>query len=103
MYMLTCSDGYQYRDPGGVYVLDVIPCGSGLAAISSNQTISLFNPLFINEGPVKVIRTNHGNLSTARVYNAGESIIATTGENGSISLWDLRLDPGNALALQLSG
>ncbi|GAB1310537.1 WD40-repeat-containing domain protein [Madurella fahalii] len=102
MYQLTCADGYKY--PGAdVYVLDILPVTTGFAATASDQTLSLFDPTRLNQGPVKKIRTGHGNLITAKVYNAADAIICTTGENGTVSVWDMRLDPTNAQAMQIGG
>lgn len=103
MYLLHCTDGYQYRGQEGIYVLDVFPLASGLAAVGSDQTLSLFDPSRLSQGPSNRIQTNHGNLAVARHYSAADSIVATTGENGVVSLWDLRLDPSKASLMKLEG
>lgn len=103
MYLLAQADGYQYPGREEVYVLDTIRLGAGLAAISSDQSLCIFDPERLGQGPLKRIQTSHGNLTTAKAYNDSESIVCTTGESGSISLWDLRLDPSQAQALQLQG
>lgn len=103
MYLLKCTDGYQYTGSDAVYVLDLIPLATGLAAIASDQSLCLFDPTRLNQGPTKRIRTDHGNLSVAKAYNAAESIVATAGENGVVSLWDLRLAPAQASVLKLGG
>ena len=103
MYLLNCTDGYQYRGQEGIYVLDVFPLASGLAAVGSDQTLSLFDPSRLSQGPSNRIQTDHGNLAVARHYSAADSIVATTGENGVVSLWDLRLDPSRASIMKLEG
>ncbi|KAB5578681.1 WD40-repeat-containing domain protein [Coniochaeta sp. 2T2.1] len=103
MFLLNCADGYQYRGEEGIYVLDLIPLASGLAAIASDQTLSLFDPSRLSTGPSNRIRTDHGNLAVARAYSAADSIVATTGENGVVNLWDLRLDPSKASVMKLEG
>ena len=103
MYQLACTDGYKYPGSDPAYVLEIIPLAAGLAATSSDQRLSLFDPLRLSQGPLKTIQTNHGNLTTAKGYSPGDSVVATTGENGSVSLWDLRLDPASAQALQIRG
>jgi WD40 repeat protein len=103
MYNLKCTDDYHYTGSEAIYVLDLIPLGTGLAAIASDQSLCLFDPTRLSHGPTKRIRTGHGNLAVAKAYNAAESIVATTGENGSVSLWDLRLAPTQASVLQLAG
>ncbi|KAL1836692.1 hypothetical protein VTJ49DRAFT_4786 [Mycothermus thermophilus] len=102
MYPLVTSDGYKY--PGDeTYVLDILPVATGLAATASDQTLSLFDPLRLSQGPVRKITTDHGNLKAAKVYSGVNSIICTAGENGTVSVWDLRLNPSNARALQIGG
>lgn len=100
MYNLTGVDGYKY--PGAeTYVLEILPVASGLAATASDQTLSLFDPLRLSQGPLKKVRTDHGNLTSAKVYDPAASVICTTGENGTVSVWDLRESPvKNALNIK---
>ncbi|KAH8899227.1 WD40 repeat-like protein [Thozetella sp. PMI_491] len=103
MYLLSQADGYKYPCGEEVYVLGLIPVGVGLAAIASDQSLSIFDPLKLSQGPLKRIQTNHGNLTSARAYAEADSIICTAGESGSASFWDLRLGPAQAEVLQLQG
>ncbi|KAK0656601.1 WD40-repeat-containing domain protein [Cercophora newfieldiana] len=103
MYQLTCADGHKYPGSEPTYVLDIIPLATGLAATSSDQRLCIFDPLRLSRGPLKSIKTKHINLTTAKAYSTNNSIVATSGENGHISLWDLRLDPKEAEALQIKG
>ena len=105
MYNLTAVAGYQFRfgpeDP--IYVLDILPVALGLAATASDQTLTLFDPSNLNHGPVKSIKLDHGSGTVATVYDPSESVICTTGENGAISVWDLRHDPLKAPAMKIQG
>lgn len=102
MYQLANSAGYRY--PGQeIYVTDILPVTAGFAAAASDQSIGLFDPLRLDQGPVKRIRTGHGNLTASKVYSAADSIVCTTGENGTVSLWDLRLASLSAPSLQIDG
>lgn len=103
MYNLIKADAF--RNPGSdpAYVLEIIPVDGGLAAISSDQNLTLFNPLRLSQGPLRTIRTSHGNITCARAFDASNSIICTAGEDGSISLWDLRLDGPRAQIAQPTG
>ncbi|KAL1842516.1 hypothetical protein VTK73DRAFT_3107 [Phialemonium thermophilum] len=101
MYALACRDGYQYSGPGPVYVTEIVPLASGLAAVASDQSLHLFHPLRLREGPSKRLRTDHGNVTAAKVYSFADSVVATAGENGTVSLWDLRLGPSAAHVLRL--
>lgn len=103
MYALTCNEGYKYPGAEPTYVIEIVSVGAGLAAIASDQSLSLFNPLELGHGPSTRLQTNHGNLATVKPYDAANSTVATTGENGIVSMWDLRLDPGRARILDLGG
>ncbi|TRX88775.1 hypothetical protein FHL15_010345 [Xylaria flabelliformis] len=93
MYQLNCIDGYRIPTRQEVYVLDIIPFTSGPATISSDQKLSLFNPLSLKTGPTVDLLTNHGNITCARAFDPANSVVSTAGENGTVSLWDLRQDP----------
>lgn len=103
MFNLTCVDGFRYPGLEEVYVTDLIPLTQGPATISSDQKLCLFNPLSLRPGPVKTLQTNHGNLTCAKAYDLGGSIVATAGENGSVSMWDLRLDGKQAEVASMMG
>ncbi|KAK0735004.1 WD40-repeat-containing domain protein [Lasiosphaeria miniovina] len=103
MYPLSCANGYKYPGTEAPYVLDIISVGGGLAATASDQSLCLFDPLRLDQGPLKAIQTDHGALSSAKAYSAAESVVCTTGENGTVSLWDLRLRPTDARALHIAG
>ncbi|PSR88479.1 WD40-repeat-containing domain protein [Coniella lustricola] len=96
MYNLSQVDAYQNPGQDPAYMLEIVPVAQGLAAISSDQKLSLFDPLNLSKGPVRTIRTTHGNINCARAYDASNSIVCTAGENGTVSLWDLRLDGSKA-------
>ncbi|KAK4673119.1 hypothetical protein QC763_109000 [Podospora pseudopauciseta] len=101
MYQLTAVDGYKYPKPD-TYVPEILPIAAGLAAIASDQTLSLFDPTRLNAGPLKQITTDHGNLTCAKVYDPAESIVCTAGENGTVSIWDFRTNPIKP-AMQIRG
>ncbi|KAK4084219.1 uncharacterized protein Triagg1_699 [Trichoderma aggressivum f. europaeum] len=90
MYTLTNIDQHHFSGPEGVYVLEAHRTASGLATVASDQTLSLFNPARLGTGPVARLRTEHGNVTTLRVFDAGTSVVCTAGENGSVGVWDLR-------------
>lgn len=102
MYQLVNTEGYKYHGQE-TYVLDILPVATGFVATASDQTLALFDPLRLSQGPVRTIRVDHGNLTAAKVYSATDSVVCTTGENGTVSVWDLRQDPSSARALQIGG
>lgn len=87
MYTLSVSD--EHRFGADIYVLDLLrtPLG-GLASIASDQKLSLLDPASLRRGPVSSFATDHGNLTTLRIF--GDNVVCTAGENGSIGVWDLR-------------
>ncbi|KAI1802879.1 WD40 repeat-like protein [Daldinia bambusicola] len=102
MYPLTCVDGYRIPVREEVYVLDIIPLTAGPATISSDQKLSLFNPTSLKGGPQLNVLTRHGNIACAKAYDVGNAIVCTAGEDGSVSMWDLRNDPRQAEVARLT-
>jgi len=91
MYSLSCVDGYKQTDRDGeVYITGLISLEAGLATTSSDQILSLFSPAAVGAGPTRTFRTHHGNINCAKVFDASTSTLCTAGEDGSISIWDLR-------------
>ncbi|KAI0178956.1 WD40 repeat-like protein [Hypoxylon sp. FL1284] len=103
MYPLTCIDGYRIPLREEVYVLDIIPLTSGPATISSDQKLSVFNPTNLSAGPQVNLVTRHGNITCAKAYDVGNGVVCTAGEDGSVSMWDLRRDPRQAEVARLTG
>lgn len=96
MYNLSKADAFRPSGRDPAYVLEIIPVNRGLAAISSDQNLTLFNPQSLGQGPLQTIRTSHGNITCARAFDPSNSVVCTAGENGTVSLWDLRLDGAKA-------
>ncbi|ROT42326.1 WD domain-containing protein [Sodiomyces alkalinus F11] len=100
MYLLSPVAGHHFLGPGEVYVLDIHRVGSGLAAITSDQKLALFNPARLDDGPISLLPTNHGNLRCLKPFDWLNSVVSTAGEDGSVSIWDLREDPLKAQVLR---
>ncbi|KAK2004717.1 WD domain-containing protein [Colletotrichum falcatum] len=90
MYNLSCVDGHHFLNQVDVYVLDIQRLNAGLAAISSDQKLSLFNPARLGQGPIKSYPTSHDNLTCLKTFDWQNSIVCTAGENGEVSVWDMR-------------
>lgn len=103
MYTLTNIDGHFFPGPQDIYVLDIQRTSAGLAAISSDQALSLLDPARLRAGPAKSLRTNHGNLTSLRVFDAGNAVVCTAGENGSVGVWDLRIGAAAAEVAHFAG
>jgi WD repeat-containing protein 89 len=88
MYHLTNISSHSFgRD---TYVLDIHRTSAGLAAISSNQHLTLHDPSRLEAGPLRSLKTNHGNLTTLEVFDRNAALVCTAGENGKVGVWDLR-------------
>jgi WD40 repeat protein len=103
MYQLAPIAGHSFGRSGEVYVLDLHRLASGLASISSDQKLSLFNPARVGDGPVASVSTNHGNLRSLKPFDWTSSAVCTAGENGTVALWDLRQGPSRAQVAQFQG
>lgn len=102
MYTLSNVAQYHFSGPDEVYVLDVHRTNAGLAAISSDQRLSLLGPARLRDGPVAAWKTEHGNLTSLRVFDGNNSLVCTAGEDGSVGVWDLRLRGAAARVAQFS-
>ncbi|KAH6692331.1 WD domain-containing protein [Plectosphaerella plurivora] len=100
MYQLAPIAGHSFGRSGEVYVLDLQRLTSGLASISSDQKLSLFNPARVGDGPVTSLSTNHGNLRCLKPFDWTNSTVCTAGENGTVALWDLRQGASRAQVAQ---
>lgn len=136
MYLLSLADGYRFASPDEVYVLELVPLQSAsaparLAAISTDQTLTVLDALNIRRGPLTTLATKHGNVTALKPMDwrqcgggggagvvvdgtgtdggssegaaAAADLLATAGENGSVSVWDLRISGGQAEVLRLEG
>lgn len=104
MYQLAPVAGHSFaRSQDDVYVLDLHRLAAGLASISSDQKLSLFNPARVGAGPVSSITTNHGNLRCLKPFDWTTSVVCTAGENGTVSVWDLRQKASSAQVAQFQG
>ncbi|KAK7984887.1 WD domain-containing protein [Apiospora saccharicola] len=102
MFNLSCVDGFRFPGLEEVYILDLVPLAQGPATISSDQKLCAFNPLSLRPGPVTTLQTKHGNLTCAKAFDLVGSVVCTAGEDGSVSLWDLRKDPREAEVARLT-
>ncbi|KAG7103889.1 putative WD repeat-containing protein like [Verticillium longisporum] len=92
MYMLAPVAGHRFTGREEVYVLDIHRLGAGLASITSDQQLSLFDPARLGAGPITSLPTAHGNIKALRPFDRSASTVCTAGDDGasSIALWDVR-------------
>lgn len=103
MYTLTNIATHRFSGPEETYVLDVDRTEAGLVTISSDQHLSLLRPARLADGPVASWKTQHGNLTSLRVFDGSSSLVCTAGEDGTVAVWDLRLRGDQARAAQFNG
>lgn len=103
MYTLTNIATHRFSGPEETYVLDVDRTEAGLVTISSDQHLSLLGPARLADGPVASWNTQHGNLTSLRVFDGSSSLVCTAGEDGTVAVWDLRLRGDQARAAQFNG
>ncbi|CAJ2500208.1 Uu.00g030610.m01.CDS01 [Anthostomella pinea] len=102
MFPLACIDGYRLPVRQEVYILSILPLIRGPATISSDQKLSLFDPLSLRTGPIRDVVASHGNLTCAAAFDAANAVVCTAGEDGSLSMWDLRLEARQAEVARLT-
>ncbi|KAM0335309.1 hypothetical protein ACHAQA_000354 [Verticillium albo-atrum] len=102
MYMLAPVASHRFTGREEVYVLNIHRLAAGLASISSDQKLSLFDPARLGAGPITSLPTTHGNVTALQPFDRSASTVCTAGEDGSVSLWDLRNPPATALAARFT-
>lgn len=94
MYTLDVVDSFRITEPADTYVYDIIPVASGLAAISSDDSVWLLDPLALNGGPVHSIKHVHEEITCLEAVNTSTEesalIICTAGRDGRVVLLDPR-------------
>lgn len=93
MYALTTTDSFRITTPD-TYIYDIIPTTSGIATISSDDSLRILDPLALNGAPVNSIRMVNENVTCLKAFspNADGSaeIICTAGRDGRVVLLDPR-------------
>jgi hypothetical protein len=94
MYTLDNVDFFQISDPTNTYIYDIVPVAAGLAAISSDDSLRLLNPLALNGTPLNSIRRVNTDVTCLKAVNTtaeGDAlIVCTAGRDGRVCLLDPR-------------
>ncbi|EGX89415.1 WD domain protein [Cordyceps militaris CM01] len=93
----SCRLGSDSGEP--VYVTEITCTAAGLAAISTDNALTLLDPARLSAGPVATWQTAHGASVTAlRVLDG--ALVCTAGEDGTVAVWDLRINGAGAKVTQ---
>lgn len=94
MYTLDTVDFFQISDPTNTYVYDIVPVAAGLAAISSDDSLRLLDPLALNGAPLNSIRRVNTDVTCLKAINTTAEgyalIVCTAGRDGRVCLQDPR-------------
>lgn len=102
MYALANVDCHRFGRGDSVYVTEIARTAAGLAAISTDNTLSLLDPSRLSDGPVVSWQTEHGaKLTALRVLDGG--MACTAGEDGTVAVWDLKVKGKAARVAQFKG
>lgn len=80
--MYTLREAASFHIPD-TYVLDVANTPRGLLSLSSDHRLSLLRHDL--GGAVTSVATGHGVMGVV-----GDGVVCTAGEDGSVSVWDMR-------------
>lgn len=94
MYSLNDIGAFKITDPADTYVYEIVPCASGIAAISSDDSLRLLNPLALNGYPLNSVRKVNKEITCLKAVNTAvegdASVVVTAGRDGRVCLIDLR-------------
>ncbi|PFH57431.1 hypothetical protein XA68_15091 [Ophiocordyceps unilateralis] len=78
----------QQRLASDAYVLDLRRTVAGLAAISSDQRLTLLDAQTLAVTSSRTL--THGNSTSLAPLGPSSNIVCTAGEDGSVAMWDVR-------------
>ncbi|PBP25907.1 ubiquitin-protein ligase sel1 [Diplocarpon rosae] len=90
MYTLNSASTFHIADPASTYVYDIVQVAGDIAAISSDDTLRLLDPLALNRGPVSTTKVNKDVTCLQAVGGEDTLIVATAGRDGKVCIWDPR-------------
>ena len=114
MYNLTAIEAYRPPSREEIYILDIVALAAGPVTISSDQQLCAFDAgAGLSRGPARSWTTAHGNVGCARGFGVSatagggggelDNVVCTAGEDGSVALWDLRVEGPRAQVAKLTG
>ena len=92
MYTLNAVDSFQISEPKDTYIYDIVSIAGGLAAISSDDSLRLFDPLALSGAPLNSIRQVNTDVTCLKAINSSTEadalIVCTAGRDGKVCLLD---------------
>jgi hypothetical protein len=94
MYVLNAVGSFHISEPKDTYVYDIVPIAAGLAAISSDDSLRLLDPLALSGAPLNSIRRVNTDVTCLKAISTstegGALIVCTAGRDGMVCLLDPR-------------
>jgi hypothetical protein len=94
MYALNAVDAFHISESKDTYVYDIVPLAAGLAAISSDDSLWLLDPLTLSGAPINSIRRVNTEVTCLKAINntteRGALLVCTAGRDGRVCLLDPR-------------
>lgn len=94
MYALNAVDAFHISESKDTYVYDIVPLAAGLAAISSDDSLRLLDPLTLSGAPINSIRRVNTEVTCLKAINntteRGALLVCTAGRDGRVCLLDPR-------------
>jgi hypothetical protein len=94
MYTLNAVDSFQISGPKDTYIYDIVSVAGGVAAISSDDSLRLFDPLALGGAPLNSIRQVNTDITCLRAITSSTEadalIVCTAGRDGWVCLLDPR-------------
>ncbi|KZF22067.1 WD40 repeat-like protein [Xylona heveae TC161] len=90
---MTTLNAYQSSDlslPSDSYIYSVVPTSTGLAAISSDDSLRLFGRENLRLLSGGVLKRVHQGVTCLKAFDEGGNILATAGSDGLVRTWDIR-------------
>lgn len=90
MYTLYNTSTHQAGTlQSSTYIYDIILTGAGLAAISSDDSLRLLDPLRLEGTPLNSVRQVNRDVTCLKALDE-DGIVATGGRDGKVVITDLR-------------
>lgn len=91
--------------PADNYIYSIVPSAPGtFAAISSDDSLRVFDAADLDRGSVISNATHNGGVTALRSFTMGEShLLATGGRDGKVKVWDVRAGNGSPVVEMETG